>query len=532
MMPAHFFPSFKLPACLLALLAPVTLFAQNQTGSPNQLIPGQSQPSVPTFHVTSTLVYLDVTVLDKKGNPVVSGLSKDDFHITEDKIPQHIFSFDAPKVAEAGTGDYAENPQGRAPITVLVLDEINTSFSEMSYVRQELRKALASGPEQLAAPTELMVSGENGLDLVQSFTQNRDELIEALVHLPAPVPWLSTLPGFQWLMFGRSVDALQEIALQNRGVSGRKNVIWLGRGPGHVFFSPSAPSTLTGWDVRQLKQYAHAATNMLVDSRMTLFVIYPPFGGNTPTLNQEEASQLIGDTDPFSGDISFGLFVNETGGKLYYDLNDIAQLIEKCERLGSQYYTLTYQPARFTKDDFRRIRVTLKNPKLLALTKTGYFGPSGSSAPDPSLQFRINLAEASVATIPFNAIPVSVQSIRRRPDSQWIDIVLNLEDKHLVWEPADNGVSHATLLMAAVGLDDTGAIRTSHIERAQVSPPIRDSSQRERIDSSLPITLRFPRSATHLRVVVEAMDGGRIGSVDLSHKEIEAAPLVPSRAAP
>jgi hypothetical protein len=54
-----------------------------------------SEPSnVPTIQVTSRLVFLDVTVLDKDGNPVVKGLSKDDFTITENKKPQRIFSFE------------------------------------------------------------------------------------------------------------------------------------------------------------------------------------------------------------------------------------------------------------------------------------------------------------------------------------------------------------------------------------------------------------------------------------------------------
>jgi hypothetical protein len=39
--------------------------------------------------VTSRLVFLDVTVLDKEGNPVVKGLSKDDFTITENKFQRN-----------------------------------------------------------------------------------------------------------------------------------------------------------------------------------------------------------------------------------------------------------------------------------------------------------------------------------------------------------------------------------------------------------------------------------------------------------
>jgi hypothetical protein len=59
--------------------------------------------------VTSTLVFLDVTVVDKKGRPMVSGLTKDDFTITEDNKPQRIFSVEAP---EAHT--MSENAEMRA----------------------------------------------------------------------------------------------------------------------------------------------------------------------------------------------------------------------------------------------------------------------------------------------------------------------------------------------------------------------------------------------------------------------------------
>jgi hypothetical protein len=70
---------------------------------PQGQLKNQSGPSnVPTIQVTSRLVFLDVTVLDKKGNPVVNGLSKDDFIVTENKKPQRIFSFEAPQVHTIG----------------------------------------------------------------------------------------------------------------------------------------------------------------------------------------------------------------------------------------------------------------------------------------------------------------------------------------------------------------------------------------------------------------------------------------------
>jgi hypothetical protein len=60
----------------------------------------QLPPTVPTFRTTSNLVFLDVTVLDKKGRPVINGLTKDDFSITEEDKARNIFSFEPGDNAE------------------------------------------------------------------------------------------------------------------------------------------------------------------------------------------------------------------------------------------------------------------------------------------------------------------------------------------------------------------------------------------------------------------------------------------------
>ena len=94
---------------LLFLVPCCPLFAQgNQQQSSQQ----QSVPA-PTLRVTSSLVFLDVTVLDKKGHPVVTGLTRDDFTITEDKKPQRIFSFEPPDVHTINARSSDENPDGR-----------------------------------------------------------------------------------------------------------------------------------------------------------------------------------------------------------------------------------------------------------------------------------------------------------------------------------------------------------------------------------------------------------------------------------
>ena len=91
-----------------------------------------------------------------------------------------------------------------------------------------------------------------------------------LPHIPPVLPHKAMSPSFWAERFEQSIDALQEIALQTRGVAGRNNIIWVGHGaPGF---------NMMGWPAQMQKpveQYLHATTNMLVDSRVSLYVIYP-----------------------------------------------------------------------------------------------------------------------------------------------------------------------------------------------------------------------------------------------------------------
>lgn len=300
---------------------------------------GQPAPSgTPTFRVTSRLVFLDVTVLDSKGRPVVKGLTKDDFTITESKRPQPIFSFDAPE-SHVDLNPAENNPTGKAPATVFVLDLLNSRFEDFAYIRDQARRYLAAQPFRLNSPAELMVLGNRSLEMVQGYTRNKEDLLYALDHVPAALPYKLNA-SFSGERFGQSIDALQQIALQNKGIPGRKNIVWVGHG---------GPSLLTealpGSTVDELNRYVHDTTNMLVDARMSLFVIYPGLRvrGTVFSLSEASAGATIGDDDPFAGDISFGVFVNETGGNLFYNRNDIAGEMKRSQELGSEYYTLTYE---------------------------------------------------------------------------------------------------------------------------------------------------------------------------------------------
>src|ERR1017187_6803793 len=117
-----------LAGCVAAAQAPIS-----QT--PN------SQNTTPVLTINARIVILDVVVTDKAG-ALVPGLTRDDFTIYEDQTQQTIRSFETPEqhvlppgVSINSTADLAKAPD--APVTLLVLDELNTRFEDMSFRSEE-----------------------------------------------------------------------------------------------------------------------------------------------------------------------------------------------------------------------------------------------------------------------------------------------------------------------------------------------------------------------------------------------------------
>jgi hypothetical protein len=122
-----------------------------------------------------------------------------------------------------------------------------------------------------------------------------------------------------------------------------------------------------------MRFYAHDTTNMLVDARISLFLIHPEGvqGAGNPDLFRFNGVSVqtatdVYDIDPFAGTVNFGLFINGTGGKLFVQRNDVDRAITDAQKLAANYYTLTYQPPTSENNgEFRRIEVLLRDPNLL-----------------------------------------------------------------------------------------------------------------------------------------------------------------------
>ncbi len=500
----------------------------------------QNSSDVPSLKVTSTLVTLDVTVFDENGQPVVNGLTKDDFKITENKQPQRIFSFEPAQVhmpigGQISTGDASANAakedrEGRTPVTIFVLDRLNCSVDEFAQVRGAVRTFLSEQPAQLSSPAEMMVIGNESLEMVQGYTRSRDDLLFALDHVETVIPFKLQHSDFDGERARQSIDALEQIAVQNKGLPARKNVVWVGPG------GPNLDRASYGTLMDTWQPYIHAAVNLLVNARVSLFVIYPGMKTSDQLIAADNANAAssnfsssrdhdIGNNNAHTGDINFPLFSRETGGALFYDRNDLNREIAESSQIGTHYYTLTYQPSDKSADGkFREIHVTLRDRNLRAVTKSGYFATDRRAPVDPQQVLEVNVVEAARSTIPFEALKLHVSDALRRPESHMAQFIVHVTPKNLGWLPTPDGKKTANLMLAVLSLSNRREILASKLEKMTLHSTADDPNLLSE-EVLVRLTALVPAKTQKIRIVLETVEEGRMGTADLDRKAIEAAPV-------
>ena len=87
--------------------------------------------------------------------------------------PSESFRLSRPRFTPSDARSSDGNPEGKAPVTILVLDLLDSSFEDFAYIRYSTRKFLLAQPEQLTSPAEMLVVGNQSLDMLQGYTRTR-----------------------------------------------------------------------------------------------------------------------------------------------------------------------------------------------------------------------------------------------------------------------------------------------------------------------------------------------------------------------
>jgi VWFA-related protein len=359
-----------------------------QSSSDNKKEPVYQSQSV--LRATTRLVILDVVAVDEKGQPITD-LTADDFTVLEDGKPQKIsnFSFHHPVAAAAprppAPGIISNAPQfaANSSLNVILLDAINTDFSDHAYAQDMLVKYLESDPP--IQPTAVFGMGGK-LTMLHDFTTDTKALREVIAHYrgqgPTHIPDVYTAASpfqrrgsFQAGPHAREITAKSMLFLAHAlaGYPGRKNLIWLSDGfPISLF-----PEVTAGDQVMAIEDYSPLAER-IADELMNAQVALYPIDAAGVSIN-----------DRFPARTAMISMAERTGGKTFYARNDIDTGIRTSLDDGSTYYTLEYYPQNRTWDaKFRRIELKLARPHVQLRYRQGYY------ALGPALGSRETVTEA------------------------------------------------------------------------------------------------------------------------------------------
>jgi VWFA-related protein len=481
------------------------------------------------FRVNTRIVVLDVVVKDKKGH-IVTGLKKEDFTVLEDKKPQAIRTFETPAahempVATAGKAivtSAADLPKiGDAPITLLVLDELNTQFSDMAYARDELKKYLLAQPEVLKQPTALLVASNTKFQLLHDYTQNRADILSALKkHFPE-YPWKLAQSGHSGPgateRIAQSMASLLQIAEATRGTPGRKNVIWVG---------VNAPGvSLVGADevtIKVMGDLTRRLTQTLLADRVTLNYINPTANDSSTVgvmvPGDDDDSSTMVDYDPFGSDVDFNQFAPATGGQILYSRNDIDNEISTTVDEGAHYYTLSYSPTNPSEDaaKFRKIVIKLSNPDLIAVTREGYYpetANANNAAADTSLPedqrkhlLQLDLSQAALSAMAYNGLAITV-----KPSADPRLWMVTIPTKQLSWTPRPDGSSFAEVTSMTVAFDGKTKILAHESRELQAE---RKANQPATDTVIFQVPVDEPKGSKRLRFVIRDAVSAKIGTAE------------------
>lgn len=364
------------------------------------------QPALPpstTFKVQSHLVLETVTVKDKKGNSV-PGLSASDFRVTEDGVPQTIRQFEyedlaAPsQAAQAGLSPTAGPiAQTATPDHVYRNRRLLVLYFDMSSMppADQLRAAAAAQRfiRSQMSPSDMIAVlqyGGSSVQVVQDFTSDRDELLNAIGHLLVgegqgfesdATARSQSSPGaafgqddaeFNIFNTDRQLAALQTAIKMFAGVNEKKALVYFAGGV-----------RLNGLDNQaQLR----ATLNSAVRSNVAIFSVdargltaMPPAGdaSHRPSgglaMYSGTAATALATAFQRSQDALYTLAA-DTGGKTLLNWNDLAAGITQAQKALSDYYLIGYYSTNTALDGkFRRVDVSSKELSATLDYRRGYY---------------------------------------------------------------------------------------------------------------------------------------------------------------
>ena len=365
-----------------------------------------SPKSAATFSTTSRNVVLDVIVTDRSGNPI-HGLKSNDFTVLENGTAQHVKGFEehrpdepsakAPVPVQLPPDTYTNYVSSAEPgaVNIILFDSLNTDRLNLTQARQQLLSYLTKLPDNTRVAL-FTLDGE--LHLVHGFTDDNHALVEAAQQLsssPNPImrkardvsdeladarltkitsnpQMYGALSRFLWDEYDSKSrvthrhhhGSAQSASAQHGDFSRpqkpdldlRRNSVRPHRhGSTDAEDGCAAGRNADRGVPRRCSRYCLAGSRW---SRSNSQDVFGPRGGDYGERSgQGEELSLVHETMLEIAQL--------TGGRAYFNNNDIPGQIEDIVQSGSSYYTLAYRPYNQEwNGKFRKVSVKTSHPNV------------------------------------------------------------------------------------------------------------------------------------------------------------------------
>jgi VWFA-related protein len=459
----------------------------------------------------TNLVVLDVVVTGKDGRSVGT-LQPQDFTVLEDGKPQRIKSVEYMEIKT--------DAKATGLKSVLVLDELNSDMMESAYARAQLAHYLSTQPETLPHPTMLVEVNDEGFQRLAPYTTDRHQLQQALHGIRPGIPFDFNRHDYE-ARLTITLDVLRQIALSNEGAPGRTVLIWLGHG------FPSI--TLTGMEAdaaARMENVARDITNLLLASRIVIYKVDAAAVGS-PALaaNMEDLDSAFDETpEPFADSISFNGIAQQTGGRYYYNRNDVDVELGQAAALGSSYYTIAYTPGTLSTDaaQYRHIRVTVNKSGLKTSTRQGYYHQASTEISVAKIE-AIPLVDAAIINnLAYTALGVQVDSLTLSANAVTSHCKLRIDPKTITWKTLSDGTRVAEFFIGAATYTANHKPLNYSRNVAEIRIGAEESDSDLALHANFQFPLHIPPTANTLRVIVLAKESGKLGSVEVTPIPAEA----------
>lgn len=491
-------------APFLLLFSTLNLFAQNPSPTP----PADED----VVKISTTLIQVDVTVTDLKGN-IVKGLKQEDFEIYENGEKQKIsnFSFissvrEQPEIVKSLNDKTPIVPVPPSAIKAeqvrrsfaLVVDDLSLSFESVYYTRRALKKFV---DEQMQdGDLVAIIRTGAGIGALQQFTSDKRQLYAAIEKVKwnpigrggigafAPVRDSeriqneneteedreqrenreNALEDFQGSIFATgTLGALRFIVGGMKELPGRKAVILFS--DGFKILERNESGFFEGGRVLDfLKQLVDTANRASV-----VFYTIDARGLQTTGLTAEDdvsgsperLQQVLSERSNELFDTQAGLtyLAQQTGGLSMVNNNDLSRGVRRA--LDDQsYYLIGYEPDSDTFDAktrrFNKLEIKVKNKDLKVRYRSGFFNiadrdvPLAKTTQTPAQQIQ------NALTSPFavNDISLRINALFGNEASQgsFVRPLLHINAQDLKFTDEPDGSKKAVFDILAVTFGDNG----------------------------------------------------------------------------